>query len=111
MTTSLRAMRRIGLPLLVFALGAASCSGTEASSDTIVSTTATEGQVTTSTMEAETNGSETSTTAAATATTAATPPTVDGPPAPDFTLALADGTDFVLSEEQKPVYMVFWAEW
>jgi hypothetical protein len=36
---------------------------------------------------------------------------VDGPPAPDFSLALADGTDFTLSAEQKPVYMVFWAEW
>jgi hypothetical protein len=104
-------MRRIGLPLLVFALGAASCSGTEASSETIVSTTTTEGRVTTSTMEAETSDPETSTTAATTATTEAAPPALDGPPAPDFTLALADGTDFVLSEEQKPVYMVFWAEW
>jgi len=36
---------------------------------------------------------------------------VDGPPAPDFILALADGTEFTLSAEQKPVYMVFWAEW
>ena len=31
--------------------------------------------------------------------------------APDFTLALADGSTFVLSEEARPVFMVFWAEW
>ena len=37
----------------------------------------------------------------------------DGPLAPDFTLALgADGAGtFVLSQEVKPVFMVFWAEW
>ena len=50
-------------------------------------------------------------------TTTAVPPVasepivVEGPPAPDFALALHDGLGFVLSEEQKPVYMVFWAEW
>ena len=47
-----------------------------------------------------------------TSTAATTAPVVvDGPPAPDFSLALADGTDFTLSAEQKPVFMVFWAEW
>jgi hypothetical protein len=35
----------------------------------------------------------------------------DGPDAPDFTLALGQGGSFTLSAEQKPVYMVFWAEW
>ena len=34
-----------------------------------------------------------------------------GPIAPDFTLALGDGGAFTLSEGEKPVYMVFWAEW
>ncbi len=34
-----------------------------------------------------------------------------GPPAPDFTLALGDGRSFTLSEEARPVYLVFWAEW
>ena len=41
----------------------------------------------------------------------ATSAEVPGESAPDFTMALADGTDFTLSAEQKPVYMVFWAEW
>lgn len=34
-----------------------------------------------------------------------------GPLAPEIVLALGEGGTFVLSEEQKPVYMVFWAEW
>jgi cytochrome oxidase Cu insertion factor (SCO1/SenC/PrrC family) len=41
----------------------------------------------------------------------ATAPPVDGPPAPDFTLTLDDGSEFTLSAEHKPVYLVFWAEW
>ena len=42
-----------------------------------------------------------------------TDPPPEGPVAPDFTLALgADGSEsFVLSQEAKPVFMVFWAEW
>jgi thiol-disulfide isomerase/thioredoxin len=35
----------------------------------------------------------------------------DREPAPDFTLALGDGGTFTLSESDKPVYLVFWAEW
>ena len=31
--------------------------------------------------------------------------------APDFSLGLSDGSTFVLSEETRPVFMVFWAEW
>ena len=57
-------------------------------------------------------------TTGATATTSAPMETTtrvrpDGEAAPDFTLALAlgDGGTFTLSDEQKPVYMVFWAEW
>jgi hypothetical protein len=38
-------------------------------------------------------------------------PTIEGPAAPDFTLALGDGGTYTLSEAAKPVYMVFWAEW
>lgn len=39
------------------------------------------------------------------------PSGVEGPAAPDFSLVLADGSTFTLSEGSKPVYMVFWAEW
>jgi len=32
-------------------------------------------------------------------------------PAPDFTLELGRGGTFTLAEEQRPVFIVFWAEW
>ena len=35
----------------------------------------------------------------------------EGPDAPDFTMTLGDGGSFTLSEEAKPVYMIFWADW
>jgi len=38
-------------------------------------------------------------------------PRPEGPSAPDFTMVLASGESFTLSDEQKPVYMIFWAEW
>lgn len=44
----------------------------------------------------------------ATETTAAA---VDGPPAADFEMELSDGSTFALADAEKPVYMVFWAEW
>jgi hypothetical protein len=38
-------------------------------------------------------------------------PAPDGPPAREFMLALEPSGEFVLSQEVKPVYMIFWAEW
>lgn len=31
--------------------------------------------------------------------------------APDFSLQLGNGETFTLSEENRPVYLLFWAEW
>jgi hypothetical protein len=54
----------------------------------------------------------TSPTAATTTAAAADPqPQIEGQAAPDFVLTLGDGSAFSLSDEQKPVYLVFWAEW
>lgn len=52
-------------------------------------------------------------TSAPTATTggSVTTTTVTGDAAPDFALDLGSGGTFVLSEEARPVFMVFWAEW
>lgn len=62
--------------------------------------------------------SPSTTTAGSTSTRAPTPATEppqsatpNGPAAPDFVLELANGGSFALSQETKPVYMVFWAEW
>lgn len=41
----------------------------------------------------------------------ATGTTSDRPLAPDFTLQLGDGGTYILSEGERPVYLVFWAEW
>jgi cytochrome oxidase Cu insertion factor (SCO1/SenC/PrrC family) len=47
----------------------------------------------------------------ATTNTGATTTGASAVQAPDFTLTLSDGTDFTLSSETRPVYLVFWAEW
>jgi hypothetical protein len=36
---------------------------------------------------------------------------IGGEAAPDFHLLLSDGSTFTLSEEARPVYLLFWAEW
>jgi hypothetical protein len=47
----------------------------------------------------------------ASTTAPAAKPAFDGPPAADFALSLAAGDTFQLSAEDKPIYLVFWAEW
>jgi len=84
-------MRR-SLVLIIFALAAASCGGNAVEMTSIASTPAS----TTTIAQVE-----------ATTTTAE----AAGPAAPDFDLELADGSTFTLSAAEKPVYMVFWAEW
>ena len=37
--------------------------------------------------------------------------TTDAGDAPDFELELGNGGTFLLAEEARPVYLVFWAEW
>ncbi len=50
---------------------------------------------------------ETTTTAAANTTQT----TSGRPSAPNFTLELGEGGSYTLSEGERPVYLVFWAEW
>jgi len=108
-------MRRWIATLVFFGVVAAGCapwSMAEESSQTVPQPEAT---VTTTAAPPPTGGDPTTTqpSTSSTSSTAATPNpvVVDGPPAPDFTLALDGGEVFSLSAEQKPVYMVFWAEW
>jgi hypothetical protein len=77
-------MNRLIMILVAFALVVAACSGAaDETSDSGMD-----------------NGPSTEAKAAA-----------EEPTAPDFTLALEPSGEFVLSQEVKPVYMVFWAEW
>ena len=86
----------------VIVLSVAACAGDGGAEATVPPTT------TTATSQAPgAGGEDTSTTLGVTAA----PPQIEGPAAPDFVFALADGSSFSLSDEQKPVYLVFWAEW
>jgi len=103
-------MKRMILMIAVFGLLAAACSGTtvdpgDASDTSSSSVSSGDSTDTSSASSSSTNApiSESSTTVAT-----AKP---EGPGAPDFTLALQPTGEFFLSQEVKPVYMVFWAEW
>lgn len=106
-------MRRTILCIATLAMVAASCSS--------ATDTATYAPTAPSTTVAAQTGADDGTTSTTVDAAPAEPPDteappstaapIDGPPAPDFTLALGDGGEFTLSAEQKPVYLVFWAEW
>lgn len=63
-----------------------------------------------------TSATQASSTTGATQGSAETTPNIPAPDpnrplAPDFELALGSGGTYVLSEDTRPVYLVFWAEW
>lgn len=104
-------MRRI---LLAFVLVVAACGGSAAPTPDPAGDSAAAATAPSSTAGATTAPEpDTTGTAAGDATGSTVEERVrpDGPDAPDFTVTLADGSEFNLSAEQKPVYMVFWAEW
>ncbi len=84
-------MKRIVLLLAVSLVAAACSSAGEGSADV--------------------GDGSTSPTTQATSTDAPGGERPDGPDAPNFTFALASGESFTLYDQQKPVYMIFWAEW
>lgn len=95
------------LVLIAIVLTAAACgSGSDAGSGTTSSSVATPGP---SPSLSPTADAPTSTTSRIGDDPSEAEPA--GPVAPDFTLALSDGSTFVLSETDKPVYLIFWAEW
>lgn len=99
-------MRRPFLFLVLLALALGACSPT--SSD---GPSTSESERTTSTAESSATTAEGAVSTTEDSVTA--PPTTvsDRPVAPDFTLALGEGGSYTLSEGEKPVYLVFWAEW
>ncbi len=110
-------MRKL-IVLVVLALTAAACGGTtdqvtEDTEATAAPTTTAAASTDPTTTAAATAPSESPEGDMADESETAEPagPSFDGPPAPDFELALNDGSTFRLSDEQKPVYLVFWAEW
>ena len=110
----MRLMRRITALIAVLTLVLAACGGggetsspTETAGETSAPTTST-----TTEAPAESDSTAPGATSGATDSPAPDRVTPDGPAAPDFELALGSGGGvFSLSGEQKPVYVVFWAEW
>lgn len=102
--------------LVGFAVLAAACSSVNAD-ESADSGTESETAVSSSTSSSSAGGSSTGSTAptrpadAPTSSSTEAKAAPDGPPAKDFTLALEPSGEFVLSQEVKPVFMVFWAEW
>ena len=111
-------MHRILILLVSLVLVATACgdddvsAGTQATIPPGTSTATTAGEQSTTTVGEQsttTVGEQSTTTTAAVDTRAPLPE--GATTAPDFELALGQGGTFTLSDEQKPVYMVFWAEW
>ncbi len=96
--------------VVVLVLIAAACGGGSAVTTVTSAPSAPAGSVTEAPDSTEAPGAtEAPDTTAGTVETEA--PRTDGTPAPDFTTILADGSTFSLGEHDKPLYLVFWAEW
>jgi hypothetical protein len=108
-------MRRAFLLIAALAVAAASCSsGTDTAAPAVEASptsTVAQSEPGVSTMATTVPDSAPSETVPDSEAPPETAAPVDGTPAPDFTMTLNDGSTFTLSEEQKPVYLVFWAEW
>jgi ABC-type enterochelin transport system substrate-binding protein len=105
-------VRRLTLLIAVFAFALTACASS-GEGDPVTSPPA-GNDATTSVAESSadstiaTDDDGTTTTTAPPETTA----TTSGRPlAPDFTLDLGEGGTYTLSEGERPVYLVFWAEW
>jgi hypothetical protein len=95
---------RIRLTAISLMLLAAACGGGDLATQTQApAPTVSDGSAT-----QPTAGSPGSTVTLAPTATAAP---AEGPIAPDFTTILSDGTEFNLASHDRPVYLVFWAEW
>lgn len=97
-------MRKVLFAALLLVVGACATSGGTAgsTSSTAIGTSSTDAD------SPETTALSGPTSSIAPGETATTS---DRQKAPDFTLELGDGGTYTLSEGEKPVYMVFWAEW
>lgn len=102
-------LRQLAVSLLLIA---AACGGAGTPDTVATSTTGGDSAAQLSTESPDFNEAPDPTQAPDTESGSAVPaPSSDGSVAPDFTTVLADGSAFNLGEHDKPVYLVFWAEW
>jgi hypothetical protein len=108
-------MKRILIVLAVLAMVAAACSSSSVEGTPETSTAdavAPPETVETATEEPSAGSSVPPSSPPETATSASESNSPsERPPARDFNLALEPSGEFVLSQEVKPVFMIFWAEW
>lgn len=116
-------MRRFVLSLALFSALLAACGGGAVDSTTggtEPAATASTGSVTEDSAADEAPADEPDTSDQSDDTATVDPPApppepqetdFDGPAAADFTIDLNRTGTFTLSEEARPVYLVFWAEW
>ncbi len=100
------AVRRVLLAVMVLSLLVAACSPATDSAGESTAPTSDQGSTSSAGGSSGEDGSTTTGQSGDTTTTS------DRPLAPDFRLELGNGQGtYVLSEESKPVFMIFWAEW
>lgn len=107
--SSVSKVRRL---ILALALVLAACGGAAVEdSASTTSSVATEGDTSTTVAPTTSDGATATTEGEQDTPDTTEPPSSDRPAAPDFTLELGEGGEYTLSEGEKPVYLVFWAEW
>ena len=114
-------MRRWTTPIIALAVTVAACGddgGTAPSTAGEPSATTSTTSAPASTVAPAPTEGTTAPGSAAPSSTSSTTSTVGRPPlptgaaaAPDFDLVLADGSTFSLRDADRPIYLVFWAEW
>ncbi len=102
---------RIRLLVLSLLLLAAACGGTDTTgSSSPAATVGSSGPQTTASPDSTSSPDSTENPSATGAPTTEAL-RVEGPAAPNFVTTLSDGSQFNMAEHDKPVYLVFWAEW
>ncbi len=107
------ARMRIRLLALSLTLLAAACGGADAVPETTRAPAATTAPSAseTSAPATETTATQDSTENADTTTTTTEALRAEAPIAPAFVTTLSDGSQFDMGAHDRPVYLVFWAEW
>jgi len=102
---------RIRLLSVSLLLLAAACGGTDATGSSAPAATVAPSAPQNTDAPDSTSAPDSTENPSATAAPTTEARRAEGPAAPSFVTTLADGSQFNMGEHDKPVYLVFWAEW